>query len=647
MHHRNVIVGLGLLGVVALFAAWKEAVRPVKGPHGSLELALLRSEGDLPVLFSTYFTTAGRCAGCHGHDPVGLASIDGQGRDVNVADDWRSTLMANSARDPFFKAKVSHEVLVNPGHQTAIENKCLSCHAPLGMHEERMLGNPPFTMAMLDTSIMGQDGVSCLSCHMQSESLAGSYFSGELQFDSARVYGPYADDQINPAIMQFFVNFTPGFGSHILNSKVCAGCHTLITETLDLEGNITGDKFVEQATYHEWKNSIYSSTEVNCNTCHMPRIQDPIILAADYAFLNPQTPFGLHHLAGANVHMLELMKANKSTLGIPATDAQFDSTIARTRHLLTQRSLDIDLDLVERTMDSAYYSVQLTNRAGHRFPSGYPSRRAFIEFVVLDTFGDTVFKSGRTDGTYEVEGHDEGYEPHYNIIRAGDEVQIYELVMGDVNGNVTTVLERAKDPIKDNRLVPLGFSMGHPSHDTTRIAGAALIDPDFNRDANGTEGSGSDIVRYHVPLNGESAALRAFVRVYYQPMPPLWNAEMFSAHSGPIDQFRDMLAASDGTPTLVASDSVLLGPLNVGAPVGDRIHVHPNPTSDGWVNLSAPEGERPVVISVHDARGALVRHRTEYHDTRCRIQLPEAAGTYYVLMRVGDADVLQRVVRTP
>ncbi|MBK8499070.1 MAG: hypothetical protein IPL52_09685 [Flavobacteriales bacterium] len=319
-------IALGLLLV-----AWDEAVRPVKGPHSELELKVLR-DGELTVLFSPYFRTAGRCAGCHGHDPNGLASIDSQGRDVNVADDWRSTMMANSARDPFFRAKVRHEVMVNPEHQTAIENKCLSCHAPLGMHEEELLGHPPFTMAHLDTSRMGQDGVSCLSCHMQSQATAGTFFSGELQFDSARAYGPYDDDQINAGIMQSFVGFTPGLGTHITNSKVCAGCHTLITQTLDLDGNATGDEFVEQATYHEWLNSVYSggasgANATHCNTCHMPRLNEPIILAAEYAFLQGLQPFGLHHLVGGNVHMLKLLKENRDTLHIPASAVQFDSTI--------------------------------------------------------------------------------------------------------------------------------------------------------------------------------------------------------------------------------------------------------------------------------------------------------------------------------
>ena len=33
------------------------------------------------------------------------------------------------------------------------------------------------------------------------------------------------------------------------------------------------------------------------------------------------------------------------------------------------------------------------------------------------------------------------------------------------------MLERAKFPIKDNRLPPLGFTTSHPTYDTTLIAG--------------------------------------------------------------------------------------------------------------------------------------------------------------------------------
>ena len=646
-YSRSLRLVLALCLVVMLFAGWTEANRPVRGPHGRLELLLFRSANDtLPVLQSDHFWTSGRCAGCHGRDLLGQASIDpATGHDVNVVDDWRSSIMANSARDPFFRAKLDHEVLVNPGHTDALSNKCLSCHAPLAMHEELIAGRPPFTLAMLDTSVLASDGVSCLACHMQRPGPTGNFFSGDLHFDSARVYGPYFDDQINPAIMQFFVGLTPGYGEHIVDGKVCAGCHTLITETVDLDGNLTGDHFVEQATYHEWQNSVYSANGTHCNTCHMPRIDGPVILAAEYAFLSGQTPFGMHHLAGGNAHMLEILKANRDALAIPATEEQFDSTIARSHRLLTERTLNVLVHAEDRTADTAFYTVHLENRAGHRFPSGYPSRRAFVRFVVRDAEGDTLFSSGMTDATYEVIGHDTGFEPHYDVIRDGGEVQIYELVMGDVNGDVTTVLERAKDPLKDNRLVPLGFVTSHPSYDTTRLAGAVLMDADFNRDASNTEGSGTDVIHYHVALNGVTSGLFATAEVFYQTMPPGWNAEMLSFHSARIDSFRTMLAESDASPILIAADSIALGPLGVAERANALLTVLPNPTTDGQVRVLHNVGDHVRYVAAYDPRGRAVQVHAEVRNGSWSFQLPDAAGVYLLHLEVNGRNVLQRIVR--
>jgi len=343
--------------------------------------------------------------------------------------------------------------------------------------------------------------------------------------------------------------------------------------------------------------------------------------------------------------MLKLLKANREALGITATDAQFDSTIMRSRKLLQQRTLDVSLTLNDRSDDTAYYAVRLTNRAGHRFPSGYPSRRAFITFVVVDAVGDTVFKSGLLRSDHEVEGHDVGYEPHYDVIRSTDQVQIYELVMGDVNNNVTTVLERAKSPLKDNRLVPLGFSTSHPSYDTTRIAGVPASDLDFNRGALGEEGSGTDIVRYHIPLNGNSNSLRAIAKVYYQPVPPGWNAEMFAFSSPDIDAFRDMLAATDGTPVLVAADSLSLGPAGIAERAADKIVIYPNPTSDGWVTLGSTDRTPMEVLAVHDASGRSVPLRSQRSANGWRVQLPPQPGLYFIQVRIAGQVVLKRVVR--
>jgi hypothetical protein len=495
---------------------------------------------------------------------------------------------------------------------------------------------------MLDTSRLGNDGVSCLACHMQDPDSAGTLFSGDLRFRADQVYGPYPDDVINQAIMQFFVGFTPQFGEHIIDGRTCAGCHTLITETIDLQGNLTGDQFVEQATWHEWLNSSYVGTEQNCRGCHMPRINDSIVLASEYAFLPGHAPFGLHHLAGGNVYMLELLKQNRTDLGIPASAVQFDSTIARTLDNLQRRTLELDVTVLDRTTDTAWIDVDLLNLTGHKFPSGYPSRRAFVELDVLDANGDTLFHSGRFDGAYEVEGHDPAMEPHHDVITSPDQAQIYELVMGDVNDDVTTVLERAKSPLKDNRLVPLGFSTAHPSYDTTLIAGVPASDLDFNHDALGLEGTGGDKVHYHVPLNGHGGALSVKARVWFQPVPPRWNAEMFSLNGPRIDAFRTMVDAMEGTPTLVAQDSAFIGPVGVQELGAAHAVAFPNPTTDGVVMI--PDA-RAVVNAVYDIRGRRVHVLMQRSTGGTRITLPAAKGTYLLVLERDGTTWIERVVR--
>ena len=217
--------------------------------------------------------------------------------------------------------------------------------------------------------------------------------------------------------------------------------------------------------------------------------------------------------------------------------------------------------------------------------------------------------------------------------------------MGDVNDAVTTVLEYAKRPLKDNRLVPIGFSTSHPSYDTTLIAGDALLDPNFNRTALNEEGSGSDIVYYHVPVSGVEGAFRAFARVYYQPMPPGWNASMFGLHSARIDTFRTMLDASDGTPTMVAADSIGLGPLGIATPTADRVLILPNPTEDGWVRIVGEDRTRCEVIAVFDARGRQVAVHSEVIARGARLRLPDTPGLYYLQVRIDGTTVLKRVLR--
>lgn len=113
---NRVLSGLGI-AAVAVLASW--ATRP-QHLHSQAQpyhsRAFLSAYGGLPDTTNALFTGSGKCAGCHGTDPNSFASIVGQtypavpmpgGHDVNPTDQWRSSLMANSAKGPFWRAKVA------------------------------------------------------------------------------------------------------------------------------------------------------------------------------------------------------------------------------------------------------------------------------------------------------------------------------------------------------------------------------------------------------------------------------------------------------------------------------------------------------------------------------------------------------------
>ncbi len=570
-----------------------------------------------PVDPSLLFGTSIHCIGCHSYDPDGLALVDYFGNDVNMYDDWRSTMMANAARDPFWKAKVSQEILINPGHAEALQTTCTACHAPMGRYTATLRGEPHYLMSDLAQDTVGQDGVSCSACHMIAPQNLGQQFSGEITFDTSRVlFGPYPDPFFPP--MMQYVGFEPVYSEHVRDAGMCASCHTLITHSVDLSGQPTGSTFVEQATYHEWLNSRYGEDQENvtCQDCHMPALEEPVVIAADYLGLEPRSPYHQHELTGGNVFMLRMLRDFADELGVIAGPEQFDETIEKTRFQLEHKTLTATLSYVTSVLDTAVFSVALHNLAGHKFPSGYPSRRAVVEFWVVTETGDTLMHSGALDTTYAVVHEDEPFEPHHLIISSDEQVQIYELVMGDVAGNRTTILEQAYVPLKDNRLVPEGFTQAHYTYDTVQLVGAVLQDLDFNKDDLGNEGSGTDRILYKVPLNAYTGLVQAGVRVHYQTMPPKFMAGLFADDTPEINSFKAMFEQSDMEPVVVASD--VLSEVYVTGSVGiqefadspfGKWSLWPNPaTSSEEVVLLWPEGASVAAcqIDVYDAEGYLL-----------------------------------------
>ncbi|MCB0313391.1 MAG: hypothetical protein KDH84_09035, partial [Calditrichaeota bacterium] len=69
----------------------------------------------LPTQESTIFSGSGNCAVCHAPGTPNTAALLGpNGDDISPVTYWRATMMANSAKDPYWQARVTAEVAANP-----------------------------------------------------------------------------------------------------------------------------------------------------------------------------------------------------------------------------------------------------------------------------------------------------------------------------------------------------------------------------------------------------------------------------------------------------------------------------------------------------------------------------------------------------
>ncbi len=533
----------------------------------------------LPEGYNDLFAGSGECLLCHN------SMVDASGASVGILDDWRSTMLANAGKDPLWQAKVSHEGLVNPEHKAVLEDVCTRCHFPVGNHNAHHNMQALYSLAEGQADSLALDGIQCTVCHQITEQTLGTYTGNIIVGTNKQIWGQYTSPFVNPMIN--FTGYTPAYGQQIEDARLCGSCHTLITNSVDLNGVPTGEAFVEQALYHEWENSDFPAIGTTCQGCHVPSIDDLVKISSRPWWLDSRSPFGKHHFAGANVFMTKLLRDFADEIGVTATTVQFDSTLSRSEKML-KHSIQLTIDETGRTPDTLSVKLKLQNLAGHKFPSGFPSRRAFVQLVAVVENGDTLFISGKTDDDFNLIHENEPYENHRQVINSEEQVQIYEMVMGDVNGDVTTVLERAYVPLKDNRLPPMGFSSIHPNYDTVKIVGLAQNDPDFNK-VESLEGTGSDEIYFNISTSGYAGEIAINATIKYQTVSAKWLEDAFAFSSDEIDTFKLYYEGADKTPFTVAGLSIISAP---------RIYAY---LDVGWNSLSSyimpPNTEMEVLLA--------------------------------------------------
>ncbi|HKV39118.1 MAG TPA: cytochrome P460 family protein [Blastocatellia bacterium] len=495
---------------------------------------------------------------------------------------------------------------------------------------------------------LARDGISCLSCHhiVEDKAPAGQdplkYFlnhniTGDFKVGKRdEAYGPFKDKEVSPLIMKNALEVDPKESDYVKSSRLCGSCHTIKLPVLDEKPAGTS---IEQATYLEWLNSQFQDeynpgpNAQSCQNCHMANsyasaknnvsinpIQAVIADVEDdtYPAAENRAPldkirvryrekgFARHQFQGLNIFLLEFVNQfmtpalnnpsaySNDILGLRKSDYMstlnndLDNAIDNFVQTAQNETATVDVTtpIVDKTKQALVTDVTVTNKTGHRFPSGVGFRRAFIAFEVTDKSkidpktGETqvVWASGNTNSSgYIVDNQgqvleteyigtrrDKGgvFQPHFygpdHPITSSKQVQIYEELVKDASGDFTTSFVRRDRIVKENRLLPKGWSHDGP---TPALSGEYLAatypEGDAEKDPNYMNGSGTSQVRYMVPLselppdtNPENLEVR--VTLYYQALPPYFLDQRFEqTPTAPATErlfyLRDEIV-TDGTP---------------------------------------------------------------------------------------------------
>jgi hypothetical protein len=503
---------------------------------------------------------------------------------------------------------------------------------------------------------LARDGITCTMCHrvanvdLDQANLRKTFTGNFRTGPPDKLFGPFPNADSKPAVlpkpMEFTLGITPELGTQIATSELCGTCHTIYLPVFDDRGAKAGAAY-EQTTYLEWLLSSFSALDApggypsgatkSCQDCHMPRsyakralttgianIQDTRYPAVD--FLRPaaevdvpERPYSRHRLQGLNAFLNAYVQQFPLLLGYRQQDFMNPNVQAP---LLTSRESALEVARTEtatlsvagvrRTPDGIEATVQVQNLAGHDLPSGVGFRRLFIEFLVLDAQGGTLWASGRTNAIgVLLQGRSEAplptefwgagadglpFQPHHQVVASESQAQIYEEAVQDSSLDFTSSFVHRYWTIKDNRLRPSGWSPARvrdpqrraeygdatepgtgplrnwwprpPTPQPYRNAKFPGIerytdtagDPDYDLRVHPDGLTGSDSVVYRAALAPELRARAARVRVtlYSQSAPPSYLKERFAEAARPGAQRRAAVRLY-----------YLAGHLNTDAPASD------------------------------------------------------------------------------
>jgi hypothetical protein len=420
---------------------------------------------------------------------------------------------------------------------------------------------------------LGRDGVTCTVCHqITPEGLGESTtFTGNFNVNKepGTMWGPFPTEEIKPYYMQQALNMEPKHGQQITDPGLCGSCHTIVLPVLPADPKAPPTKNTktvhEQTTYLEWLNSEYKDDPAKtCQGCHMPNnfremekleftianVEDgdfPQVnnrAAAELITPEPKKGYRRHTLVGLSVFANRMFQQFPELLGYttldPGTELTYGPSAKGAMHRLTLTEQEMLLmaaataDLkasIDKREKNWVVNVTLHNKAGHKFPSGVGFRRAFLEVTALAADGSVLWGSGQTNAAGVIvdgSGHPlpaeftlnwKELQPDYPTITNEDQVQIFETRHINIDGELTTSFLGLDEEVKDNRLLPSGWSPKglYAAETQLRKLGGKVFNPRV---------PGTRKITYEIPTFDDQID-SVQVRLMYQSTPPYYLRDRF------------------------------------------------------------------------------------------------------------------------
>jgi tetratricopeptide (TPR) repeat protein len=329
------------------------------------------------------FVPSTRCGTCH----------------TDAHAQWRQSAHGNAFREPFYQKNVK-----DLQSQKGIEftRHCESCHNPAALFSGALTKNSKVKRPF------DEDGVSCISCHSIQAATGrgiGGYVMGEpallVKEDGTRLLAGVTDQQILDDIPS---HRRAMMRPLLKTADFCGACHkSQVPHELNdykfIRAFAVADEYQMSSFSKESPHPYYVRDKETCNSCHMKREPAPLFdvsaklgKLASHRWPAANTAIPLFYKWPEQLDAVTKFLENDA-LGIDIFSVRLKSPgVSSERFLAPLNRSSFTL----KAGDRVTAEVVVTNKnIGHSFP---PELRdfyeAFVEFVVTDEAGKTLYRSG-------------------------------------------------------------------------------------------------------------------------------------------------------------------------------------------------------------------------------------------------------------